>query len=184
MSVLQSLPENLSYLSPIGFRFQLAKFPEVNYFCQSATLPGISLTEIALPTPQATGYMSGDEVQFEEMSISFIIDENMKNWLSIYDWIIGLGAPHKEDYKKLKQLRADGAERTNAQLIVLTSSMNPQITFKFDEVWPTNLSSIEFNTTGTDVDYLTASVSFRYDTYRVENLLKNDKSFEGKRQQN
>ena len=38
----------------------------------------------------------------------------------------------KEDYKKLKQLRADGAERTNAQLIVLTSSMNPQITFKFD----------------------------------------------------
>ena len=62
--------------------------------------------------------------------------------------------------------------------------MNPQITFKFDEVWPINLSSIEFNTTGTDVDYLTASVSFRYDTYRVDNLLKNDKSFEGKRQQN
>ena len=45
--------------------------------------------------------MWGDEVQFEEMSISFIIDENMKNWLSIYDWIIGLGAPHKEDNKKI-----------------------------------------------------------------------------------
>ena len=184
MSVLQALPDNLSYLSPIGFKFQLAKFPEVNYFCQSATIPGVSLGQIDLPTPQATGYMSGDEVQFDELSISFIIDENMKNWLSIYDWIMALGAPHREDYQKLKQLKTDNTERTQAQLIVLSSSMNPQLTFYFEEVWPMNLSSVEFNTTGTDIDYVTASVSFRYDTYRVENLLKNNKSFEGKRQQN
>jgi len=43
MSALQNQPINTSFLSPIGFKFQLNNFPEVNYFCQSATLPGISI---------------------------------------------------------------------------------------------------------------------------------------------
>ena len=97
MSALQNLPSNISYLSPIGFRFVLSNFPEVNYFCQSANIPGISIGQIDLPTPTSTGYMSGDEVSFEELTISFVIDENMKNWLSIYDWIIALGVPTIKD---------------------------------------------------------------------------------------
>ena len=173
MSVLQSLPENLSYLSPIGFRFQLAKFPEVNYFCQSATLPGISLTEIALPTPQATGYMSGDEVQFEELSIKFIVDEYMKNWLSIYDWIVGIGFPTLEGQEKYKKLKADSELTTDATLTVLTGNMNPQINFRFNECFPLSLSSVAFDSGGTDIEYVTADVSFRYDVYTVENLLNN-----------
>tara|TARA_Y100000310_G_scaffold52001_1_gene47860 strand:- start:1662 stop:2216 length:555 start_codon:yes stop_codon:yes gene_type:complete len=184
MSALQALPSNLSYLSPIGFKFQLSKFPEVNYFCQSANIPGISIGQIELPTPTSTGYMAGDEVAFEELTISFVIDENMKNWLSIYDWIIALGVPTMGDRKALSKLQSEGAERTSAVLTVLTGAMNAQLNFYFNEVWPLNLSSIEFNSTSTEVDYVTANVSFRYDNYRVENLLNNESSFEGTRQQN
>ena len=101
MSVLQALPSNINYLSPIGFRFQITKFPEVNYFCQSANIPGISIGQIDLPTPTSTGYLAGDEVAFEELTISFVIDENMINWLSIYDWIISLGVPTLSDREKL-----------------------------------------------------------------------------------
>ena len=100
MSVLQDQPTNINFLSPIGFKFQLNNFPEVNYFCQSATLPGISIGSISVPTPLKTIDLPGDEVAFEELSIRFIVDENMKNWLSIYDWIIGLGFPTKEGQEK------------------------------------------------------------------------------------
>ena len=184
MSSLQNQPVNTSFLSPIGFKFQLNNFPEVNYFCQAATLPGISISAIDIPTPLKTIAFAGDEVQFEELSIRFIVDENMKNWLSIYDWIIALGVPTIKDREKLIKLQNEGTERTSAVLTVLTSNMNAQINFYFNEVWPMNLSSIEFNTTATDVDYVTANVSFRYDTYRVENLLNNESSYEGTRQQN
>ena len=108
----------------------------------------------------------------------------MKNWLSIYDWIISLGVPTSSDREKLIKRQNEGTERTSAVLTVLTSNMNAQINFFFNEVWPLNLSSIDFNTTGTHVDYVTATVSFRYDTYRVENLLNNESSYEGTRQQN
>ena len=86
--------------------------------------------------------------------------------------------------KALSKLQSEGAERTSAVLTVLTGAMNAQLNFYFNEVWPLNLSSIEFNSTSTEVDYVTANVSFRYDNYRVENLLNNESSFEGTRQQN
>ena len=173
MSALQNQPINTSFLSPIGFKFQLNNFPEVNYFCQSATLPGISISAIDVPTPLKTIAMVGDEVAFEELSIKFIVDENMKNWLSIYDWIVGLGFPSPEEQDKYKKLSEDLELTTDATLTVLTGNMNPQINFVFRECFPLSLSSVAFDSGGTDIDYVTADVSFRYDVYTVENLLNN-----------
>jgi hypothetical protein len=181
MSALQDQPINTSFLSPIGFKFQLNNFPAVNYFCQSATLPGISISAIDVPTPLKTIAMAGDEVTFEELSIKFIVDENMKNWLSIYDWIIGLGFPTEEGQAKYKKLSEDSELTTDATLTVLTSNMNPQINFRFRECFPLSLSSIAFDSGGTDIDYVTADVSFRYDVYTVENLLNNEVTYEGTR---
>ena len=181
MSALQNQPTNTSFLSPIGFKFQLNNFPEVNYFCQSATLPGISIGSISVPTPLKTIELSGDEVAFEELTIKFIVDENMKNWLSIYDWIIGLGFPTKEGQEKYKKLAEASELTTDATLTVLTSNMNPQINFYFKECFPLSLSSIAFDSGGTDIDYVTADVSFRYDVYTVENLLENETTYEGSR---
>ena len=180
MSALQDQPINTSFLSPIGFKFQLNNFPAVNYFCQSATLPGISISAIDVPTALKTIAIAGDEVNFEELSIKFIVDENMKNWLAIYDWIIGLGFPTEEGQAKYKKLSENSELTTDATLTVLTGNMNPQINFIFQECFPLNLSSIAFDSGGTDIDYVTADVSFRYDVYTVENLLNNDPSYEGK----
>ena len=181
MSALQGQPTNMNFLSPIGFKFQLGNFPEVNYFCQAATLPGISIGTIAVPTPLKTIELSGDEVTFEELSIRFVVDENMKNWLAIYDWIIGLGFPTKEGQEKYAKLAATSELTTDAVLTVLTSNMNPQINFRFNECFPLSLSSIAFDSGGTDIEYVTADVSFRYDVYTVENLLNNETSYEGTR---
>ena len=181
MSVLQGQPINTSFLSPIGFKFQLNNFPEVNYFVQSASLPGISISSISVPTPLKAIDLAGDEVNFEELTIKFIVDENMKNWLSIYDWIIGLGFPTKEGQEKYKKLTETSELTTDATLTVLTGNMNPQINFVFQNCFPLNLSSIAFDSGGTDIDYVTADVSFRYDVYTVQNLLENETSYEGSR---
>ena len=181
MSVLQNQPTNTSFLSPIGFKFQLNNFPEVNYFVQSASLPGISISSISVPTPLKAIDLAGDEINFEELTIKFIVDENMKNWLSIYDWIIGLGFPTEEGQAKYKKLSTNSELTTDATLTVLTGNMNPQINFVFQNCFPLNLSSIAFDSGGTDIDYVTADVSFRYDVYTVQNLLENETSYEGSR---
>ena len=69
--------------------------------------------------------------------------------------------------------------RTDSVLTVLTGNMNPQINFKFSECFPLTLSSIQFDSSQTDVEYVTADVSFRYDIYEVQNLQNSETSYEG-----
>ena len=145
MSALQNLPSNISYLSPIGFRFVLSNFPEVNYFCQAANLPGLSLGGVEFPTPLKNIQYSGDEISFEELSIRFVVDENMKNWLSIYDWIIGMGIPDKVAAEKYKKLKSEDKLTADGTLTILTSNMNAQMNIKFQNLFPLNLSGISFD---------------------------------------
>ena len=74
MSALQNLPPNLSYLSPVGFRFQLQKFSEVDYFCQAATIPGVSLSTMPVQLPYKDIEEPGQEVTYEELTFRFIVD--------------------------------------------------------------------------------------------------------------
>jgi len=57
--------------------------------------------------------------------------------------------------------------------------MNPQINIKFQQVFPISLSAIEFDSTATDIEYVTADVTFKYDIYEVQNLLNNETTFSG-----
>ena len=92
-SLQRTMPENLSFLSPTGFKFAIQKLPHVNYFCTSADIPDITLGQvdqenlfIRIPVP-------GDKLAFSPLNLSFAIDEDMKNFKEIYDWLIGLGYP-------------------------------------------------------------------------------------------
>ena len=167
MSALQNLPTNINYLSPVGFRFTLANFPDVNYFCQAANIPGLSIGGIDVGTPLRNIQIAGDEVAFEELTIQFVVDENMKNWISIYDWIISIGTPTQESIRKYVKLDAQDEKTQDATLTVLTSNMNPQMHFRFQDC------------KASDVDYVTATVSFRYDVYTIDNLLNNERSYGG-----
>mgnify|MGYP000190387553 CR=1 FL=1 len=170
MSALQALPSNLSYLSPAGFKFALGRYPDVNYFCQTANLPGVSISTIPFITPLKDLDAPGDEVTFDDLTIRFIVDENMHNWLSIWEWINMLGYS-TESLAKEREIRDERGElATEAVLTILTSNMNPQMHFRFQDCFPLNLSSIEFDSKASDVDYVTATVSFRYDVYTIENL--------------
>ena len=68
---------------------------------------------------------------------------------------------------------------TDATLTILTGNMNPQININFKELFPINLSSIQFDSSLGDIDYVVADVTFQYDIYEIQNLLQNETSYEG-----
>ena len=179
MSAMQNMPANISLLSPIGFKFSLSKLPGVTYFCQAANIPGISLSSIDISTPLKATYMPGDEVTFDELTIRFVVDEYLKNWLSLYEWIRALGTPTEKDERDYRRLEQEGELTTEGILTILTSNMNPQMHVRFHDLFPLSLSGISFDSGATDVEYVAADVSFRYDLYEIENLLQNETSFDG-----
>ncbi len=156
--------DNINYLSPTGFRFLCTHMPETQFYCQTANLPGVSISEIPVATPHKQHYVAGDNVTFDEFSITIILDEYLKNWEEIQRWIIGLGKPFGfEGYEKRKK---DGLD-TTGQLFILTGSKNPSLRFDFYNLWPKSIGSVQFDLTQPDITYTTVDVVFQYNYYTM-----------------
>ena len=177
MAADNKVPDNLNYLSNISFRLTMEDSPHLTWFCQAVNVPGVSIEGIDVFTPHATVPYAGNKVSFEELSVRFIVDEHLKNWTEIYDRIIAMGlAEGYENYRVLKgsdTLKPRGGAYTNIVLTILTSGMNPQMEFHFYDAFPISISALEFDSSAADVEYFTATASFRYVNYEVKNLLNN-----------
>jgi len=176
MSTYSNQPENFNYFNPIGFKFEVDKLPNVNFFCQSATLPGLTLGEATQPNPFRDIPTPGDKILFEELTIRFVVDEELENWLEMKDWIFGLGYPNsQEEYAKLSRenssIKPRGNKYSDGVLMILTSNKNAQIKVTFQDLWPVTLSGIQMDSSVAEVDYITADATFAYTIYTVERLL-------------
>ena len=178
MASIKGRPENISYLSPVGFKFLLNKLPNVEYFCQGITLPGVSLMSVPLETPFTRIPFPGDRVEFQDFIVRFIIDEDMLNFREIFKWMQGLGFP--DDFDQFKALKTtdpanqgpDSGIKSDATLIVLTGSYTPKIKVSFKDCFPMMLSAVNFDTANEDIMYIQADATFSYRSFDIENIRK------------
>ena len=164
--------QNRNFLSPVGFKFTLAKEPKAAFFCNSARIPDINLGVAIQPSYLKDIPVPGDKIEFGDFNLKFLIDENMENYMAIHNWIYGLGYPNSTaEYKSLittntgaedpKQAFSDGS------LHILNSNFNDVAIVKFKDLWPMTLSSLEFDASIRDTNYFTADVSFKYTVYEI-----------------
>ena len=102
---------NRNYMSPLGFKLILTKTPKVDFLCQSANIPQISMGTAIQPSYLKDIPVPGDKVLYDDLNVRFLVDEKMENYLAIHKWITGLGYP--ESIGQFDQLRKDDI-RTNA----------------------------------------------------------------------
>ena len=157
MTSLTDQPKNINPLADVQFSFDVAALPNTSFFIQTVNLPGISLEAAVVSTPQLQNFSRHTGIiTYEALDVTFMIDEYLKNWQEVYEWMIG-----------------DVSKYTSAVLTILSSSMNPTIEVHFKDIFPTSLSAISFDSTTTDPVYQTATVAFNYTEYIIKNLLNN-----------
>ena len=186
-------PSVLDYASPIQFRFKCSKLPTVEFFCQTANIPGIGLGQADVDTPLKSIPFPGDKVTYQDLSISFLVDENLNNYKEIHDWIIGLGAP--QNHTQFSDLRATSSDRfpgtsssnaitgqatadplpesgmySDATLTVLNSKNIAVTEIRFHNIYPTSLGALSYNVQASDVNYLQTNVDFSYMYYEIVQL--------------
>ena len=59
---------------------------------------------------------------------------------------------------------------SDAMLTILTNKNNPVVECRFADIFPTSLSGLEYSQNQTDVEYLTATVTFKYKLYEIITL--------------
>ena len=166
--VFSNQPDSTKFLSPVGFRFNVEFTPQTNWFLTAANLPGISLGEVNQPTPLMQTQVPGNDLTFEPLSVTFLVDENLNNWRELYDWLTGIGFPNDyneySDQKKNKQIYSD------ATLTILNSNMVPNYIIMFKDLFPINVSDINFDSGSADIEGIKATASFRYLSYTYEKV--------------
>ena len=92
--------QNRNFLQPTGFKFTLNRSPKTSFFCQSANIPGMTLGVAAQPTYLRDIPTPGDKIEFEDLNLRFLVDENLENYMEIYTWIRGLGFQSRQKYTR------------------------------------------------------------------------------------
>ena len=156
-------PSNRNFLNPIGYLLKLEKFEGVDFFCQTANVPDITMptTEVASQFRNLP-IIPGGGVTFGDFVVSFIVDEDLKNYNSIASWIRDNG-----NADQMQRTTAKDDILTNAQLQIVTSQYNPAFIVDFRNIFPISLTGLQFDATVSDVEYITATATFKHQQFFI-----------------
>jgi len=152
---------NRNYLSPVGFKLVLEKFRGVDFFCQRVNLPDVTMPFTEVPTRfRQFPIVAGGGVTYGDLTVSFIVDEELINWKEIYNWIRSNG--NSEEHMPTEE-----PEYCNGQVLIYTSSYNINHVINFENLFPISISEMNFDASNSDIEYFTAQVTFKYTGYTI-----------------
>ena len=173
--------DNRNFLSPTGFKFGLKRSPGVAFFCNQANIPSLDLGVAEQPSYLKDIPLPGDKIQFGDLNLRFLVDEDLVNFMEIQNWIRGLGFPESlAEFNDLKNEAILGPMGKSTEdvysdgtLQILSSNLIPKFQVVFNDLFPYSLSTVTFDATDTDIEYFTADVSFKYTIYKITDLSNN-----------
>ena len=171
----QFAPKNKNFLSPVGFKFIMSRTPNVDYFCQAASIPEVSIGSREISTPVKDYTVPGDKMTFGDLNLRFLVNEDLDNYFEIYKWLKGLTNPSNTgDFQKyINTVDEKGRDSdftksmSDARLLVLNSNYQSIASVNFFNIFPTSLTTLEFDASVTDINYFTAEVNFKYTIYEI-----------------
>ena len=189
-SPLARQPDKLDYASPTQFKFGIHQLPKVEFFTLSANVPGISASVVTRATPFKDIPIVGDKLTYDNLSITFQVDEYLENYVSLHNWMKGIGFPtDRQEFRTFRDVTSntpasgktpttdlvgkaipDKALYSDAYLMVLSNKNNPIVEVNFQNVFPVSLGALEFTQSVTDIEYMTATAEFAYEIYEINTL--------------
>lgn len=167
---------NTNLLHPNKFALSFARLPHVQYFCQKVIFPGMFLGEALHTTPFIDRFAPGDKLIYDYLQISFMVDEDMKNWNELYEWIRGISYSESfQEYRNLGKLLpvnpsniSKTPQYSDASLTIYDSKETPKLRYNFLDCFPTTISAIPFDTTTGPATVITCDATFRFLIFNLD----------------
>lgn len=164
---------SLDNLQPSRYKITIDRIPDVIYFGTTLTLPGINIGEAVFPTPFIDMPIPGDKLTYDTITMTFLVDEDLNNWLQMFDWIKGIAFPKTFDQfsDMLDAKPASSGTRphknywdmySDATISVLTNKSNLNLEFDVKDLWPVSLGLVQFDNQTSDETPIICDCSFRF----------------------
>ena len=182
-------PTVFDYSQSNQFKIFFPIFPITEWFVVRANIPSVTLGVADQYTPFVQVQVSGDHITYGDFNITFIVDENLKNYMEMYNWMKNIGFPFShEQFNKLE--RPDYQDRSGGQtynakkdtyskandrdlytdiiLQIMTAKNNLVAQCVVYEAFPISIGAIEYSQQETDMTYATCEVGFAYTWFDVK----------------
>ena len=166
---------NKNFLSPIGFVFLLDKAKKTSFLCQRASIPELSLGDIAIPTRGFVSVPLEGNIQYSTLNIDFIVDEDLRNYMEIHNWIRALGIPDNVAERQTwinanSDIITQDPKVSDGTLQVLNNNNLANFDVVFKDLFPVELSTLTFDVASEDNSFMTAEATFKYLLYEIRNV--------------
>lgn len=171
--IKDTVPCSIDLLQSAKFILTFPRITATQFFCQATNIPGLSVTNTIQNNPFRDMPVPGDKINYEDLIVEFLIDEELQSWLTIYYWINGYSFPKEfSEYKNLNTLSKNTNLRSpqyaDAQLNILSTTNKNTVFFNFTDCFPVSLSGINLDLRVGAERTLTASATFKYKTMDVK----------------
>ena len=161
-----TLTDNKNFLQPTGFKISIdrTKYGNLEYFCNNVVHPGATVGSVEIPIPRLSGLpIAGDKIQFPELSVDVLLDEDMKSYQEMQDWMERL--VEKDDFDMVSSQARESNHTSDITLTILSSHNNKNVQIRYADCFPTQLGSITLQSNTSAVEYPTFNISFRFTSY-------------------
>ena len=160
-------PTEINQLNVVSFETNFLRMPNVNFFCQTVSIPSVALGEAFLPTAFSSVPVEGDRLTFENLNIGFYVNEDLSNYMEIYNWLIALGFPDEfpQFYLNGDAISSPSSYSTiksDMNIMIQTNKTNPNYNITFKDAFPTSLGAIPLDATATDLQPIVVDATFKY----------------------
>jgi hypothetical protein len=176
MTAITRSPSNPNLLHSNKFQLKFSRLPNIQYFCQSVMVPGVSAVEIPRPNPFVELYSPGEKSIYDVLNITFLVDEELLAWKEVHDWIRAITFPTNfEEYASLPNISKPIPKEffpqfSDATLTLLSAANKELYNFTFVDVFPIAISSFPLSSTTSPNATITADATFRYSYYNITKL--------------
>lgn len=170
-----TLTTNFNYLQPTGFRLVIDRtnYPNLEFFVQDFTHAGVIMNTADLQYKKLASIpFIGDKLTYNEMLANIILDEDMKAYTEMHDWMRRiLDQDMTTPVDRFKAKTEKPPAQSDITLSILSSSNNPVVRIKYRDCIPTALTDIQFQSTAGGESFITFGASFRFTYFDI--LVKN-----------
>lgn len=156
-------PNEINQLNVVSFETNFTRLPNVNFFCQRINIPSISLGLATQATPLSDIPLIGDKLIFEQLTLNFIVSEDLSNYMEVYNWLISLGFPDNHDQFNLtNSTNPDDSLRSDMNIVINTNKSNPNYNVTFKDAFPVSLGGIELDVSAASLEPIIVDATFAY----------------------
>jgi hypothetical protein len=172
MNALTRTPLNTNNLQASKYLLMFDRIPTIQYFCQTANIPGVSVGTSTVSAPTLDFKVAGNKLTYEQFEIEFIVDESIQSWHELYKWLLAFGSPKSLHSRANETSLQTGAlsyigNYSEATLTVMSALNNPLYRINYHKIFPVSVSGIQFDTKESADTIITATATFAYEYFEI-----------------